>query len=188
MKQFLVISSLAIFVAMPPAKGADFKKDVLPIFESSCGKCHMQGTSKGDLSLDADKISLTISSSGAIKPKDAEGSELFKRITMPEGTEHQMPPKGGRLGKSDVRAIKEWIEAGALLEAASKPEAPKPPQPVLGDWTNVQGKTITATLIKVEGDKAHLQMANGTTYPYPIGQLSAESQAKVKAFMEASAR
>ena len=186
MKLTHFFAALAVVLFAPLAHAADFKKDVVPIFESSCGKCHMGGNAKGDLALDPDQITAVIGG-GAIKPKDSEGSELIKRITMPEGTEHQMPPKGGRLGSRDIKTIKEWIDAGAPLEGegmAAKPEAPKAPQPVQGDWTNVQGKTITATLIKVDGDKALLQMANGTTYPYPISQLSTESQAKVKAFME----
>lgn len=189
MKQTVLFATLSILLPLPLVQAADFKKDVLPIFESSCGKCHMGGNSKGDLALDADQIKAAITG-GPIKPKDADGSELIKRITMEEGTEHQMPPKGGRLAARDVKTIKEWIDAGAPLEGegmAAKPEAAKAPQPVQGDWTNVQGKTITATLVKVEGDKALLQMANGTTYPYPIAQLSAESQARVKAFVDSAA-
>ena len=188
MKLFFALSVLTISVSMPLAQAADFKKDVLPIFESSCGKCHLGGNAKGDLALDPDQISLTISAAGSITPKNSEGSELVKRITMPEGTEHQMPPKGGRMASRDIKTIKEWIDEGALLEAAPKPESPKAPQPVSGEWTNVQGKTITATLLRVDGDKALLQMANGTTYPYPISQLSAESQAKVKAFADGAAQ
>jgi hypothetical protein len=178
-------AALAVVLSAPLAHAADFKKDVLPIFESSCGKCHLGGNAKGDLALDPDQITAVIGG-GAIKPKDSEGSELIKRISMPEGTEHQMPPKGGRLGARDIKTIKEWIDAGAPLEGegmAAKPEAPKAPQPVQGDWTNAQGTKITATLIRVDGDKAVLVMADGKTYPYPISQLSAESQAKVKAFM-----
>jgi hypothetical protein len=191
MKAKAVTVSAALFLSGSSLLAVDFKKDVLPIFESSCAKCHMGGNAKGGLALDADKIMEAIGEAGSIVPAKAESSDLIRRITMKDGGEDVMPPKSKGLGNSDVRAIKEWIDAGAPLEGegmvAGKAPAPKAPQPLRGEWTNVAGKTITATLLRVEGDKALLQMPNGATYPYPIGQLSAESQAKVKAFADSAA-
>ena len=52
---------------------------------------------------------------------------------------------------------------------------PEPAQP--REWTNTEGKTITATLLRVEGDVALLKLANGQVYRYPIANLSEESKA-----------
>ncbi len=186
MNQLLNLASITLVLCASSVSAADFKKDVLPIFESSCAKCHMGGNSKGGLALDPDQIADAIGPAGSIIPSKADASDLIRRITMEDGGEDVMPPKSKGLASRDVKAIKEWIDAGAPLEGegmvAEKPAAAKAPQPLQGQWTNVQGKTITATLLRVEGDKAHLQMPNGTTYPYPIGQLSPESQARVKEF------
>lgn len=182
MKQSWGCASAVLLLSVALGYGADFKKDVLPILESSCAKCHMGGNSKGGLSLEPDRIASAVGGSG--------GEDLIRRISMSDGGEDVMPPKSKGLASRDVRLIKEWIEAGAPLEGegmvAKAPEAAKAPQPLHGEWTNSQGTTITATLIRVEGDKALLKLANGTTYPYPIGQLSPESQAKVKAFATAA--
>jgi hypothetical protein len=89
-----------------------------------------------------------------------------------------------------VELIKSWIEAGAKLDADASTDAPAPggemarPERVKEDWTNREGKTITATLLKVEGNNAILLLENGRSVPYPIENLSDESQAKVKAFAE----
>ncbi len=52
---------------------------------------------------------------------------------------------------------------------------PEPTQP--REWINTEGKSITATLIRVEGDVALLKMANGQVYRYPVANLSEESKA-----------
>jgi hypothetical protein len=192
MNQVISLASIAAIFGLASASAADFKKDVLPIFESSCAKCHMGGNSKGGLALDPDQIGNTIGPGGSIVPSKADASDLLRRISMEDGGEDVMPPKSKGLASRDLRTIKEWIDAGAPLEGegmvAEKAAAPKAPQPLQGEWTNVQGKTITATLLRVEGDKALLQMPNGQTYPYPIAQLSPESQAKVKEFATSAAR
>ncbi|RFC42035.1 MAG: Planctomycete cytochrome C [Verrucomicrobia bacterium] len=186
MKNKAILASVALIFCGSTAFAVDFKKDVLPIFESSCAKCHMGGNAKGGLALDPDRIKEAIGDGASIVPSKSDSSDLIRRITMKDGGEDVMPPKSKGLGNSDVRAIREWIDAGAPLEGegmvAQKPEAAKALQPLRGEWTNAQGKTITATLLRVEGDKALLQMPNGATYPYPIEQLSPESQSKVRAF------
>ena len=53
-------------------------------------------------------------------------------------------------------------------------------------WTNKSGKKIEATLLEVKGDKAVLKMANGKTYSYPIANLDAESQKRVREFAAAT--
>jgi len=165
---------------------ADFKKDVLPVFESSCGKCHMGGTAKGDLALDADKIADAIGASGAIVPKDAEGSELLKRIMMPEGTGTSDAAKGGRLGARDVKAIEEWIEAGVPSKGkesvAEKAAAPKAPEPLKGRMDQRQGPDHFRHL--AAGGRGQGAAPADQRKHFPLSDRAAfpESQAKVKAF------
>jgi len=187
--RFLLPSVCLVFAMSAP--GVEFEKDVFPILEGRCGRCHMGGEAKGGLALDKDKIDREIGKGKAIVPGESPGSDLVKLVALPEGDGDRMPPKGAPLGEQEIKVIKDWIDAGAALEgegtmvAAKEAEAaPKnaAPQPLHGEWTNAGGKTITATLLRVEGDKAVLRMENGQLYPYPITQLSPESQAKVKEF------
>ncbi|MDP7108050.1 MAG: hypothetical protein QGH41_13270, partial [Roseibacillus sp.] len=69
---------------------------------------------------------------------------------------------------------------GAELGDQEPVPAGKPPLEAV--WTNQAGKKIKAALLRVEGDKALLKMANGKIYKYPISNLDAESQKKVKEF------
>jgi hypothetical protein len=66
-----------------------------------------------------------------------------------------------------------------------KPDADsmKRPDPIDGNWTNTSGKTIKATLIRVDGDKAILRMG-AKDYPYPIKDLNADSQSIIRKFAE----
>jgi hypothetical protein len=68
-----------------------------------------------------------------------------------------------------------------MPEAAdSSMEKPDKATPEPREWTNREGKAITATLMGVEGDVAVLRLADGKIYRYPVGNLSDESRAALK--------
>ncbi|MEX2579398.1 MAG: c-type cytochrome domain-containing protein [Verrucomicrobiales bacterium] len=177
------------------AQSVEFESDILPIFQAKCAKCHLDGNSKGSLSLDLDKIEREIGSSKAIVPGDLEKGELMELISLPEDDDDHMPPpgKGQPLSAAEIGKIKEWIMAGALvgdeepeMEEKTEPTSglTKRPDPIEGDWTNSEGKTISATLVRMDGDKPVLRV-NGKDYPYEITSLSQADQAKVREFAEA---
>jgi len=73
-------------------------------------------------------------------------------------------------GVTGVRLLKQpWPGAGGE-------EAP------FAGLTSKSGKKIKATLVGVKGDKAVLKMTNGWIYRYPIDDLNAESQKRVRDF------
>jgi hypothetical protein len=190
----VVLAAISGFV-LPVVHGAEFEADILPIFKSKCAKCHMDGNSKGSLSLEAAEIGGEIGSGKAIVPGDSEKSDLFHLVTLPEDDEDRMPPsgKGNPLSAGDVAKLKEWIESGASVGGESpemkkeeKPESGmvKRPEPIDGSWTNRDGKVINATLLRVDGANAVLRM-NGKEFSYPVGNLSEADQAKIREFAEA---
>lgn len=196
MKILLLLVAIAA-MTVPVIEAVEFESDVLPIFQSKCAKCHMEGSSKGGVALDADKIEKEIGSSKAIVPGDAEKSDLVELVSLPEDDDDRMPPagKGRPLSEKEIGTLKEWIQAGATVggeePAMEKPEPgqglTKRPDPIDGNWTNKEGKTIKATLVRVDGNNAVLRM-NGKDFPYPIGNLSTESQAIVRKFAEDMAK
>ena len=110
------------------------------------------------------------------------GRELFARITSDDEDEI-MPPKGKPLSTDEVKLLTQWIKEGALLPgvkpavATTTPSAPKKSLPPIMSWTNLEGKTIRAGFVRLEGANVVLRMpANGQEVPYPIAKLNAESQ------------
>ncbi len=190
---FLIPASLLLTASTVFA--VEFEADILPIFKAKCSKCHMDGSSKGGLSLDLDKVGREIGSGKAIVPGDSAKGDLFEKVSLPDDDEDKMPPegKGNPMSAGDIAKLKEWIEAGAavgdetpkMTETEEKSgDLPKRPDPIDGSWTNTTGKTIQAVLVRVDGDKAILRM-KGKDYPYPISSLTADSQKIVGDFADA---
>ncbi|MCB1063292.1 MAG: hypothetical protein KDN20_10275 [Verrucomicrobiae bacterium] len=185
--------ALSLLIAAPLAASAvDFKTEILPIFESRCFKCHGNGESKGSFSLDPDEIKKHIRSSGQISPGRSDRSMLMELITT-DDSDDRMPRNGAALSADQIELIKTWINDGANIGDGSPDDEKKEeaggmakPASIKGSWTNREGKAIEATLVKVEGANAVLVLADGRSVPYPIANLSDESQEKVKAFVEAS--
>lgn len=47
-------------------------------------------------------------------------------------------------------------------------------------WTDVSGRKVEATFIKLEGDTVYIQLATGQIFPLPLAKLSAEDQQAAK--------
>lgn len=108
------IAEVAPAYADAQQDGPDFYQDIKPLLESRCNNCHKGDKAKGGLRLDTLAASLKGGESGypALKPGDADGSELFYRITTDDEDEI-MPPKDDRLSTAEIDMLKSWIEKGA---------------------------------------------------------------------------
>jgi hypothetical protein len=193
MKAFpLLVTCLLPF----PVAALDYERDIMPIFEKKCADCHSRasGGSKGGLILDDPQHLLgRLEKNSLVVPGDWDASYLFITLYRPADDEEAMPPKGKgeRLTPEEVTLVQRWITEGApiLGERGAKGEMPEaaeamekekgalPGSPAPKAWTNREGKSIIATLLKVEGDVAVLRLANGTVHRYPIANLSDESRA-----------
>jgi len=172
---------LVLLVCALPAPAVEFDKDVLPILKSNCLKCHKEGKEKGDLNLEPHKIKQHIGSGLQIVPGKPNGG-LFMKVIQSDDPDNRMPPKGSPLSEREVNILKLWSTQDAKL--GDHEPVPAGKAPLEGVWTNKAGKKIKAALLRVEGDKAILKLANGKIYKYPIENLDAESQKKVREFAE----
>jgi hypothetical protein len=74
---------------------------------------------------------------------------------------------------------------------AATPPAPAPVGPVvikdakLENWTNAEGKPLSASLVEVNGDDI-VFLIGGNKVPYSLSKLSAESQKRVEELKAAS--
>lgn len=101
-------------LAMPLFAGVDFTKDIKPILEKHCTKCHGEEKDKGGLALHTKFHAFKESDSGEVtiisgKPEE---SLLFKKITETDEDEI-MPPKGA-LSDDKIAILKQWILEGAV--------------------------------------------------------------------------
>ena len=92
----------------------DFEKEIMPIFEERCVKCHGADKQKSELRLDQRAVMLKGGDSGlpTIVPGDAKKSFLVEVISD-EDSDMAMPPKGDPLTAEQIALITKWIDEGA---------------------------------------------------------------------------
>mgnify|MGYP000926719551 CR=1 len=101
----------------PPAKtaGVTFDKDIKPLFEKSCVKCHGAEKQKGKLRLDTLEATLKGGENGELVIK---GDSLKSALTLSVSRldeDTAMPPdgKGEPLTADQVGLVRAWIDQGA---------------------------------------------------------------------------
>ncbi|WP_396633932.1 c-type cytochrome domain-containing protein [Maribacter sp. R86514] len=94
---------------------------VKPVFEAKCVSCHNESKKKGGLAMHTFEAMALGGDGGAIfTAGEVEGSELIRRITLPEHHDDVMPPEGKTpLTEQESALIKFWIEHGQANEVAT---------------------------------------------------------------------
>jgi uncharacterized membrane protein len=99
----------------PIPEHPDYTKDIRPLFERSCVKCHGPEKRKSGLRLDEKRFAMKGGENGpAIVPGDVTKSGVFVSCSAPPDDEDVMPPKGKLLALSEIETLKRWIEQGAV--------------------------------------------------------------------------
>jgi len=98
-----------------------FTKDIQPILQSSCWKCHGQALQLAKLDLRTLEGALKGGQKGAsIVPGNAEESRLYRRVA---GLERPAMPMDGKLTNEEISAIKTWIDQGAHWDLGADAKA-----------------------------------------------------------------
>ena len=113
----LVSASIKAGAADDPV--AQFEREVKPLLEERCFKCHGPDKQKGGLRLDIKTGILEggDSEEAAVVPGNSGASPLIKRVLATEA-EEVMPPKGERLDPAQVAILTRWIDLGAHWSAS----------------------------------------------------------------------
>jgi mono/diheme cytochrome c family protein len=91
----------------------DFTKQIRPIFQERCYKCHGPDKQESGLRLDKRQEALAGGdTSPAIVPGDSTSGLLLRNVQS-EDAEQVMPPQGDRLTDEQIGLLKKWIEDGA---------------------------------------------------------------------------
>ena len=105
----LVLLVFAMPVGADEAK-VDFAKDVAPIFQEHCIRCHLPGIKKGDVSLATFE---DLKANEYVIAGDPEGSYLLELVAGVDGEPPEMPKDGKPLSEEEVAAVRRWIDSGA---------------------------------------------------------------------------
>ncbi|MSU62980.1 MAG: hypothetical protein EXS31_11405 [Pedosphaera sp.] len=109
---------------LPPSasqKGVTFDKDIKPIFEKSCFKCHGPETEKPKGKFRADTLAAVLKggeNSPDVVAGDVKKSTLLHQVGMIVDEDEWMPPKDNKakiapLTKEQIALVRAWIEQGA---------------------------------------------------------------------------
>jgi len=104
---------------LPPASDAKdltYDKNIKPIFQKSCFKCHGPDKQKAKLRVDTLKATLKGGEDGkVVEPGNSAKSVLVHNVARIGDEDDWMPPtdKGDPLSKAQVGLIRAWIDQGA---------------------------------------------------------------------------
>jgi hypothetical protein len=110
---------IVAMIALPLSAGfvwaeVDFVKDIKPVLEQTCVRCHSGPKAKEGLKLDtkAGLLEGSVNGKVIVAGKAAE-SKMAHAITLPKSDEKRMPPTGEPLSKAVTDKFQAWINEGA---------------------------------------------------------------------------
>lgn len=108
----LMIAAFSLAAYPAEADGPDFERQIRPLLQQHCGRCHGASQQQGGLRLDARHTFFRGGDSGppAVAGKP-ESSELLRRLRSTD-TADQMPPEGARLSVTEIELFEHWIASG----------------------------------------------------------------------------
>jgi mono/diheme cytochrome c family protein len=126
-------AALVALAASPlAAEPIEFARDVAPILEHHCVRCHQPGNAKGDFDLTS---SAALASAGHIVAGDPSASRLIE-VVSPSGIEKpEMPKEGDPLSPAQVETLRRWVTEGA---AWPEGVALKEPSKADGSWWSLR--------------------------------------------------
>ncbi|MEX2171312.1 MAG: PSD1 and planctomycete cytochrome C domain-containing protein [Pirellulales bacterium] len=115
----------------------DFARDIAPVLERHCIRCHQPANAKSELSL---ATFADLAGNGYVVPGEPNGSHLLDVVTAAIGEEPLMPKEGPPLSESDVELLRRWIAEGANwpdeIVVREKPKADR-------TWWSLQPLAVT---------------------------------------------
>ena len=106
----LAFCCLFVTSAVVADEPVDFVRDVVPVLEQHCVRCHSSLSRKGDLSLETFD---DLRQNGFVVAGDPDGSHLVALVTSDGGNAPKMPKAGQPLSSEQVEIIRRWIRDGA---------------------------------------------------------------------------
>lgn len=117
----VVLPAVLLTSAAAAQQSVRFERDVLPVLEQRCFRCHRgvdgkgrKRVPKGGLRLDGSAWILRGGDLGpALVPGDPGQSSLYQRIVLPDDDDEKMPAKGKPTTPEENELLRAWIAQGA---------------------------------------------------------------------------
>ena len=97
----------------PASHPIDFAKEIQPILETSCTKCHGHGKEKGGFRIDTRETFLKGGDTGPAVVIGKSAESLLVELVMGFDPELVMPQKGSKLKPDQIGLLRAWIDQGA---------------------------------------------------------------------------
>lgn len=104
-------------IPAPATRAVDFNRDIRPILEASCVKCHGHGKSKGGFQLDTRETFLKPGDTGPAVVVGKSGESLLIDLVSGLDEDNVMPQKGTKLTAEQVGLLRAWIDQGLAWDA-----------------------------------------------------------------------
>ncbi|MDB6041410.1 MAG: hypothetical protein JWM99_5251 [Verrucomicrobiales bacterium] len=101
----------------PASEPAVFSRDIKPIFEASCIKCHGKGKNKGGFALDTKETFLKGGDSGPAVIVGNSAESYLVELVSGIDPDNTMPQKGSKLTARQVSLVRAWIDQGLSWDA-----------------------------------------------------------------------
>lgn len=150
-------------VKLSGVRRIDFVKDIQPIFEFHCVRCHHKAEPKGNFILDGKATAFKGGPNGpGIVPRKPLQSTVYITVALATNNDMVMPPfdKGGPLTNEWIKMIGTWIEQGASWP----------------DGTNLQARKIEVAEKGVESDNV------ASVHKLILSRVDAKSATEMKAY------
>ena len=127
--QVAAADEAALVSAGPNA--VDFVRDIQPIFENACYRCHDGAKHKGGLRLDSKATAFIGGDSGepSLVRHDPDHSKIIQ-LVRGDDPNSVMPPRGDRLTPRQINLLSRWVAQGATW-----PDGVDKPSAVLTHWS-----------------------------------------------------
>src|SRR6266571_7470219 len=115
--QAVITPEQAKTLPAPADHPINFSKEIKPIFEASCIKCHGRGRDKGDVQIDSRDTLLKGGGSGPAIVVGKSAESYLIELVMGFDPDNVMPKKGTKLTHEQVGLLRAWIDQGAPWDA-----------------------------------------------------------------------
>ena len=150
-----MIASLSHAQETQPSATIDFNRDIRPIFDNSCLRCHGPEKAKGGFRIgDRDALLKGGESGPTIVPGKSSESLLLKLVSH-EIKDKEMPPvgKGDPLTPQQIALLRAWVDQGAVWPAdTNRSDIQFTLTPTLG-WVHVDGNAAMYRALNGRTDK-----------------------------------
>ena len=144
---------LLLALSLPAAAAVDFNKEIKPILEFNCVRCHNpKGTDyeKGDTDVDLSTKEAAFEVKSTIVPGNSSKSKLFTTTVLADDAKKLMPPKNkvtgelARLTPAESDLLKKWIDEGAQWPENSGTLVGRKKEVAQGDKKEKETKIVAA--------------------------------------------